>query len=895
MFDHADVPFQKVREWAKELMEAGEVHSVWTPRGVLYALKSEVPNYASVYAGKPRLGTDEDKAIRALKQRPQGSKDLEKTLGVPREKVASVLKKLERGYLVERVGVEEVIYSPRAVEKVDFEHALDRVLTRVLDVHGPMTAHELAYHLDAETELVEETLRDLENEGIVSSGNFVVGEEYQVMLSRDLSKLQAHGESRKVIDETKVKAFRMKKQLSPLRSIDDFFETFLESGMVYDIYNHVAGFSFDDWLDLRRRGKIIEGRFLRGRVRYVRTEDAPLFLSAYPREPLTEYEEEILEVIRKGKGVDLDTIVRKIGGDRERIREAVHKLDSNVYVIRRFNGEDGWTARNYYEPFECGEVVEDAREKLVLKVLKAHGPVPLAGIRDYTRFHWEELSVIVERLEERGEVERIVVAGAGEQEMYALKADIAAMESNSLRSTPQPATVLSLYDPWLQSLWAQIASKWGEGWIYLLVKDGDLIGMVEAWEMSGCVEIREIDVDGEERLPDALAALDRMMGFYHQRGIDVMRVTRAMRKDVTELDSLDAFKRAGYRPIGDFLAKGDIVPATFEKEQVLAYILTRQGIGAAARFETPVEAVKAVCGLRSDLAARLRTASFEPLERLHRHGSLSRGIGISGYWTYCTEEQLRLWKKARDARLTAPMKKVLAVIREKQPVSRSKLIELSPFTMHETSEALRKLHTGSYVTRDASNRYRTINDSDLSVKEARKETLRQMFRAYGVITAENVSIMTRFAFTMAETRRLLRQLESDGFLVKGFFVKGDRRLHWALKDDVDAISNATFDTQFVLTPLDDLALFLREDVMRQWRVGSCYVVFDGTRMVGSFKARKRGAKLAIISFEGEDLAKDILEKFEEENELIAGEQEHRITDEEILRWFEAMYSKGSSK
>lgn len=498
-------------------------------------------------------------------------------------------------------------------------------------------------------------------------------------------------------------------------------------------------------------------------------------------------------------------------------------------------------------------------------------------------------------MEEEGDVERILVTGMGDQEMYTLKEDIPALESNSLVKTSQPATVLSLYDPWLQSLWAQIASKWGEGWIYLVAKDGDLIGMIEAWDMSGCVEVREIDVEDEALLPEVLSALDRMMEYHRQRGIEVIRVTRAMRKDLSELASLDAFKRAGYHLIGDFLAKGDILPVAFDRDQVLAYVLTRQGIYPEGKFESPVEAVRAVCGLRSDLAARLRCGTYEPLERLHRRGSLARGIGITGYWTYCTEDQLRLWKKARNAPLTAAMKKILNLVREKEPVSRSRLMGLSPMTVHESSNALRKLHTGSYVTRDANNRYRAIGDSDVSVEEARRETLRQIFAAYGIMSAENVSTMTRFAFNMSETRRLLRQLEKDGFLVKGFFVKGERRLYWMLRDGVDRVLQTQFTSQFVLTPLDDLALFLREDIMKQWRVGSCYAIFDGTQMVGAFKARKRGQRLAVTSFEGDDIAKGILGMFEKENELSVGETADRITDEEILRWFEAMYNKSASR
>ncbi len=895
IFDHSDAPFSDARKWSSELMETGVVQSVWTPRGVLHALKSEVPYYAAVYAGDVHLDKTEEKALDALRKKPQTAKTLEAAIHLPKEKVSTVLRKLERAYLVERKGIEELIFKGREVEKAKYEEALDRLLVRYLDLHGPTTAHELAYVLDAETEIVEGALRDLENEGVVSSGNFVVGEEYQFMLSRDLSKLQTSEDERKVFDEQAVKSFRMRKQFMSMKSIDDYFETFLETGMVFDIFNHVPEFSFKDWLELRGKGEIIEGRFLRGRVRYVRSRDAPLFLSAYPKEPLTEFEDKVLALIRQGDGMDVEAIARRIGGERGRVREAVNKLDHNVYVIRRFNGEDGWTSKNYYVAFDCEDSIEDAERKVVLRFLKAYGPVPFATVRDYTRFSWDSVSMLMETLEEEGIVERILVTGKGEQEMYVLEDEVEDLESSDSRQQIQPATVLSLYDPWLQSLWAQVASRYGEGWIFPLVKDGDLVGMMEVWEMSGCIEVREISLDSESLLPEAIRALDRMMEFYRQRGIEVMRVTRALGHAIPELKSIPAFEAAGYHRVGDFLAKGDFLPLSFDREAVLSYVLAKQGIGSQTKFVTPLEAIRTLPGLRSDMAARLRCKDFEPLERLHRRGLVARGLGITGHRTYCTKEQLQLWKRTKGKPLTPAMKRLLSIIKTDGPLSHKRLYELTPLSYWDTSTALRKLQAELHVVRDADNQYVAVGNSAGSVKDAKQKTMEQLFRAFGMFSAERFSIYTRSRYGMAETRRLLKEFEAGGLLAKGFFVRGEKRLYWMLKEDVGTIGQAVFDGQFVLTPQDDLSLYLRESITERWHMGVCYVIFDGPAMVGAFKARRRGSSLAIVKFEGENSSKRILERFEEENELAVGEERDHITDEEVMHWFETMYSKGSTK
>src|SRR3989475_5101826 len=138
-----------------------------------------------------------------------------------------------------------------------------------LDADGPYSATELAVALGLEAELVEEVLRDLESEGVVSSGHFLVDKEFQFMLTRDLQRLQRKGETREVFDETQVKAFLLEKQFRKIETLDDFFDTFLEAGMVLDIWNHTTSFDYKEWTRRRSSGDILEGRFLNGRVRYV--------------------------------------------------------------------------------------------------------------------------------------------------------------------------------------------------------------------------------------------------------------------------------------------------------------------------------------------------------------------------------------------------------------------------------------------------------------------------------------------------------------------------------------------------------------------------------------------------------------------------------------------------
>ncbi len=895
VFEVASASFADVRKWAGQLMDEGLIESVWTPQGIHWSLKDHVPTYVAVYAQRSRLKPPEEKVLALIREKPRIHKDLGRLAKMDKDDLNEALRKLERAYLVGRRGVEETTYFAREPQRASFDEALDKILTKRLDADGPHSAQELAVALGLEPELVEEVLRDLESEGIVSSGHFLVDKEFQFMMTRDLQRLQRKDETREVFDEHQVKAFLLDKQFATIETLDDYFDRFLEAGMVLDIYNHTARFDYKEWLRRRESGDILEGRFLNGRVRYVRAKDVPLFLAAFPRSPLTEFEAKVLDVIREGDGMDLWSITSTLHEERERVKEALEKLDYDVYVIRSFQG-DGWTARNLYVAFDPPATkVLDAFETIVRRFLAAYGPVPFSGIREWARFEWDELERLMDRLEEEGIVTRVLVTGKAESEMYVLSEDLPALRKAAGKPGTDPLRVLSLLDPWTQPLWAQVASRYGEGWFFPLVKDGDLVGMAEIWEMSGCIEVREMDLASPDLLDEAIAALTRMMTFYAMRGVDVLRVTRFQAKDVPEAEDLSQWMRAGFVRFSDFLAHGPIVPRDFEPQELLALALTKQGIAPDSRFADPIAAAKVLGGLRSDFAARLRVKEFRPLERLHRGGLLAKGLVIPEYWTYCAEEDLGLYKAAKASRLTKEMRGILKLVEEEGPISRQRLLALSDLSRPATAAALRKLYEGLHVTRDADNRYRPIADLKISRNDARREVLGRIIRSLGVTSAEALSAYTRFEYNMAETRQRLREFVAEGWLVKGFLARGERTLMWAVKDDLDQVGRGDFRRTFVITPQDNLFLYLRESIVEKFHMGSCYVVFDGAEMVAAFKARRRKWQLVVTEFQGEPSARRIVEAWEAENELAVEEEVERISDHEVMEWYAKMYGRGTAE
>ncbi|MFQ5553153.1 MAG: DNA glycosylase AlkZ-like family protein, partial [Thermoplasmata archaeon] len=887
VYDLSEADAETVRAWCEQLVEAGTVSSAWTPKGILWVSATDVPAYAAIYARPRRIRALDQRILDLLRNGAKTAKELAQELQVPRVEMNDALRRLERGYRLGRKGLTEPPYEPRDVEADRFEEALDQLVIRLLGFQGPMTLEELAYELDLQGELLREALNGLVNEGVLASGHFVVDEAYQYMQAQDLRRLEAKEEALPTFEETAVRAYLLDKQFERLDSVDAYFDRFLEAGMLFNVFHRVEGFDVEAWYRRREAGEILEGRFLHGRVRYVRREEALLFASAYLRPPLGPFEAQVLEAVAAADGLDLDGVTEAVGADRGRVKEALHALDRGLYVIRKFTGSDAWTSKNIYLAYEPESDVPDARETIVRRFLRAYGPVSPAGVKGYTGFGYAEAESIVDRLLEEDVVSRILVQGDGDVEMLLLTEELPALEDASARAPSDCLRILSLNDPWIQPMWAEVNSRYGDGWYYPVVKDGKLVGMVEKWQMSGCLEVREIELVDPGHFPEVLTAVQEMMGFYRQRGYEIVRVVGAFGKAVLDAGVAEAFEEAGFHRTNDFFAWGEMVPHQYSWEEVLSYLFYRQGIHPEGKFKDAFAAIEALGGLRSDFASILRTRRYTPLKELFEKGLVGKGMAIPPYATYCTEEDLELYRAAKAVPLEEDMEEVWELIRESEPISKSRLLALAPFPQEVTERALRKLLRATCVVRNPRNRYRTVGDAGLEPREARKAVVRRIFDGYGIFSAENLGAYTRGHFRMGEIRRILRELEREGVLVKGFLVRGEPTVFWMLNEG--GVGQVTYNGRFVLSPWDNLSFYLRSHLQERWRMGSCYVAFDGPRSVAAFKARKRGDELRITEFQGDSAAQELLRAFAYENDLSLRAEGEEDDDWELIRWYERMY------
>jgi ATP-dependent Lhr-like helicase len=518
-----------------------------------------------------------------------------------------------------------------------------------------------------------------------------------------------------------------------------------------------------------------------------------------------------------------------------------------MYVVRKYEEGEDWSRENVYVPFEAPEFRGDAVLEIVRRFLRAFGPLPFYAITAYTSFSADQVRSALLKLDAQS-----IMVGDTRTEEHLLPEDMEAL--STFQPGPEGVKVVSLYDPSVQPLWAEIASRFGEGWVFPILSEGRLAGAVEKWSMSGCVEVRGIDLDDPALLPKALEAMDEVMRYDRLLGYDILRVKEVLGKSIPDLDEETAqiMRDAGYVRVGDMLAKGRLVPRALSREELISYIFAKQRL-SGRKYDNILAAMKRMGGIRGDWESYLRCKVKVPIKKLSEQGLVVRAMAIPEFLTYTTMSFASLFRDAKAVAMDDDMRTVMSIVEDTRSISRRKLFDLSPVGERRTYDAMRHLYLGTCLCLDGSNRLRAVPSKGLEAAEARKEVVRHLFRNYGLMSAENLVRFMKFEMRMRELRSILAELEDEGFLVKGFLVQGDETVHWMLADDASREFKA-LSTEFVLSPMDNLSYLLAPQIKERFGAW-CYVIFKGAEMVGAFRAKKKGNDLYVTEVIGGPEAK----------------------------------------
>lgn len=890
IFSRSTVPFDKLRDWARELLREGEVRSVWIGEDV-YVATEDHPTYVSLHQKQLGLSPLEQGILGLVSGRSHSGPELASALKADRETLREALRRLETANLVYRSDLrgEQFRYSASPTPPLSRADCLDVVVERHLARHAPMTVEDLAYEIGVSEQEAEESLRRLVREEAVVTGRFVVGEQQQFMLAKDYLKLRSGGA--RALDRETVRAYCEAKQFAKVGSVREFFHKFGEAGMIYDIFQRVEGFDMQKFGEMRSRGEILLGRFVRGRLRYVLAEDAPAYLAVYRRERPDKYELEILRVVQRLGSGTYQEILEATGFPAHIMREHFDSLDRKGYLLREYDEAESWSSRNVYRVCDIQPAPEGAFEKVLARYLRGFGPVTLMQASAYLDLEPAEVRPMLASIGAEA-----ISVGLEQTEMFILPDEAPALEEAS--PSPDGLRILSLYDSYLSDKWTEITSRFGEGWIFPLVRHGRIVGMIEKWLLAGSVEVREIALDEPEHLGALVDSFDAMMRFYNALGVEILRVTSVFGTEVPMLSQevKAEFLRRGYAEANGMLVKGRLVTECFDRQEMLATVFSLQNLDEETKLRDMASALERYGGLRQNSEALLRVRKFENLQRLLRKGAVVRGRLIPDRVGYCTPEDASLCRAARAKPLDKDEKLIMRIIADQQPVKRERLVDLSPLGRETTLEVLRRLYASSMVYLDGNMCYIASKRSKRSRERAWQAVIGRMFDVYGVMTAEALSSMLGHEIPMRRIRRSLRALEDEGRLVKGFLLRGSGILHWASREAYDRLGKAEFSGTVVIAPSDNLVQYLRACCRDALPETGRYAIFRGTALIGSFERRASGGRTEFVDVRGDPECEGIVAEYARRvGAALSEKDEGRLSDWEIVDFYHRTHPGLSSR
>ncbi|MDR0778198.1 MAG: winged helix DNA-binding domain-containing protein, partial [Methanomassiliicoccaceae archaeon] len=868
VYAYADADRKTLDQWCRELLREGRIGTVFLDEPHIMA-SDEIAYYASAVRKERELNETDVKVLKAVGKDVTLDAVTEST-GIDEDTVFRSMRKLESMYLITRTDISrnKWSFSLSSYKEQDRNRSLDRIILRHLECFAPATVHEVAYAISVPENEVKTSLEALVNDGEVACGRFLISENDQYMKRTDHIRLKA-GHSN-VFSHVAAERYRRSKG-NKFGSIEEYFKFYGSAGSTLDVFNRVEDFKMGEWASMRESGRILLGRFVRGRVKYVLSEDGEKYASIR-EEPLMPFDEKVLAFIAGAGKATTRQLVAEMGFDKDEIKESVNRLDRALKIVRAYDEREDWGSENVYEVYRPGVPSGDTILELAEQAVRAYGPVPAMGIRFIVGVSQDTVPALMKAVGAE-----TVYVGDGQSPMYMMPDEIPKM--NDQNDTEEKIRILSLFDPVLASKWAEISSRYGDRWIYPAVLGDRIIGALEIWEMSGCVEIRSMDMEHPDQLPEVLDAVDGLMRFFGMKGQNIFRIREILNVDAAELDEakVSILTAKGYHFVNGFYAKGRLVFRSLTDDEITSHAIRKQRALPSLRYRTAAEAIADRGYIRTDAEMLTRVAERTPLKKLAERSHLMQMSLVPGFQGYTTYEFACLCRMAKSAETDEEMRSLMSMIKERQPVSRRDMLSHSPFSPDVTLDVLSRLTHASMVYMDGNRRYALVPDADIGKREALREIIRIHFRCFGIFSAEQ---LYRFllGFRMGELRATLAELEDEGFLVKGFLRKDDPTVMWMLKEDIDNNIEPAGE-MFLLNTQDNLHVYLR-DMVKQECGSSENVVFKGTKIIGSFKG-----KLTVTGAKIEDLrGTDEALKFIKDMSTALGVSSEKRKKEEDKDW-----------
>ncbi len=835
----SDMASSEMQDLCQNMIKDGVVESVWTgDKDALYVTPELVPYYKRIYGSEEKLSKEAEKIYKKLK----GRKEI---------KPKKISDELERTYLVRR---DDEKFCKRDIEKsASYEKSLDYLITMHIGFVGPQAIEEIALELRLSEEVVGQSLYDLEEKGIIQGGNFALGQSTpQYLIAEDVIYLeaQAHGDV-DVVPEKTLREYIDYKLFRKFSSLQTLFDQHSDVSSPRTVFHRLEEPDLDEWWEWRDSDAILQGRFSGGKLRYVPANKVGMYQALFRKEPEGKIQSLIIDMLRRSPPVTKSEINKELELKPELVDGALRTLEENLMIHRYNRNRNPWTTHNRYRLLTEYEAPEEPEKKLVIDVLRGIGPLTFAELRRECGMPLSVTRSILNQLQEEEIISRIVVVGATRLFTYCLTEEV-----ETIRNTKEKrkARVISWRDPLLTHIRREMYASYGESWTHPVVLGGMVAGYMEAWAMSGLLDVREIILNDNIEIETFLDALDEFAKYQENFNSNIIRIKVFAGTKVKELDSLivERFEKKGYQRIREWLVKGPVINRSYQEREIYGYLLWKQRIHPERRFKSASEAFREMGGVRSEyeLSLRIQGRFFHPKD-YGNEMELVQGVMIPSYSTYCTVRDAIIYRDARNTPSETEDRRLLALAIDSKGLPREELYRRSGMDPDSFKQSLARLYQSLNLVRTTRGNYRTLPVNRIyEVDEARFNVVKRLVLSFGIVSAEDLGMLLKGEIPMAELRKILAELEKDGTLVKGFLKEESETLYWIIRDDLERVKGHLFQGSFILTQADRLSHYLSEDVKQKFGLGACNVIFSSTRPTGAFKMSKRGKDVIITEFVG---------------------------------------------
>ena len=844
----SDMAATEMQELCHEMIEEKVVESVWTgDKDNLFVVPELVPYYQVIYAIDEKLSKEAENAYLKL----NGVKDIKPT---------KICKELEKKYLICKTpdGVRK-----REIEKtISYEKALDWLITSHLGFVGPQSKEDIALDLRLSEDIVSQSLDELEEQGTIQGGNFMLGRSTpQYLLAEDIIYLEAQSLGDvDVVPEKILREYLDYKIFKKFPNLQTLFEQHNDVPSPRTVFHRLDNPNLDEWWEWRDSDAILQGRFSAGKLRYVPANKIGMYQALFRREPDGKIQNLIVDMLRRSPPLSKSEISKELEVKTELIDGALRALEEKLMIHRYNRHRNPWTTHNRYRLLNEYSAPELPEKKIVLNQLRSTGPLTFAELRRECGLPLNVTRAILNNLQEEDLVAKIVVVGATRLFEYCLKEELETIKNTK---EEKKVRVISWRDPMLTHIRREMYSSYGEAWTNPIIQGGMVAGYMEAWAMSGLLDIREVVLDENTKISDFLDGLDEFSTYQENFHSNIIRVKAFANTKVEDLDTsiVKQFEDKGYQRIRNWLVKGPVINREYQEREIYGYLLWRQRIHPEKRFQNAAEAFRELGGVRSEyeLSLRVQGRFFHPKD-YGNEMELVQGVMIPGYSTYCNVNDAIVYRDARNVPPEPDDRRLLALAIDSKGLPREELYRRSGMDPDSFKLSLARLYQSLNLVRTTRGNYRTLPVNRIyESEEARFRVVKRLILSFGIVSAEGLGMLLKGEIPMAELRGILLKLEKENILVKGFLKEGSEILYWIVKEDLNYIKGHLFQGSFVLNQGDRLAHYLSEDVKQKFGLGACNVIFSSTRMTGAFKMSKRGKEVVITEFVGSNHERHVIE------------------------------------